>query len=701
MISIKSAVYQRPEIEKTANFELSKDASKWNDEIMDQFYEQVDYIPKEIGTDIVINAVDKNKGYAKGSIVAWLNEKKINFPIIVRDYQLMPFDVFVDKTGDQVLYHPTNINNIKKALYSDKMAKLENRYDAQVSQEVKTPGYIAPKVAIPLYDMPEGALEPPYSKMSSLKINKEDLDKLAIQMETNPDVMHAFQDNTGDLITNVLNLKDNVKVNIPDDHKNGPLDLKGVVDAKQAVTIMDSEFFDVDKLIPAKPPMVIELRKIEYPSMEDFIESGKDIAGRYLASKNGKAVVGIVLDMKYQCDNDPTYQSSSEPCRPQVFFSFDGKCYSEFMDYDHKAVGFYGSNVISVPGAVGKVVKELAEKTVDFIVNANRANRNDGSDKMFNPILEMSQGIGDTNLVNMYQSPPLFVLYGAQDAWECMKFYGNFKKKSVNNTNVYVGVNQVIIPAKVGSIQKVESVEDNMFKMIVGKIKNIYLIPETSVIINAQYMTSVLPEAFLAPSREIKKAYESADISKVALFLDKSGYTVEGKPLHDLQKIAGSTSNLGTDQTMAVLTTIGMTKDAAYKAMAEVIKAGSVTIYGVRSNYIKKDLFKEIDKTARVNAILKDIAYGLRQDLSKEASLISDPEAVDAVLSLNFINEENLTDYISNISAIKKIITKLASMLVASRMGLTEIDEDATKKAMDGLEKVCQGLEDVKLAIGK
>jgi len=48
----------------------------------------------------------------------------------------------------------------------------------------------------------------------------------------------------------------------------------------------------------------------------------------------------------------------------------------------------------------------------------------------------------------------------------------------------------------------------------------------------------------------------------------------------------------------------------------------------------------------------------------------------------------------------KRINSELAKMLIASRMGLSDLDESALKKSIEGLSAVIKGLEDVKMAIG-
>ena len=105
MIKLNDAVIEKPSFVKLADFELSHDVADWNEDILKQFYEQVNYLPKEVGVNVIIKNVDENKGYAKGSIVVFFNGKQINFPIIVKDYKLSPFDVFVYKEKDKDCYY--------------------------------------------------------------------------------------------------------------------------------------------------------------------------------------------------------------------------------------------------------------------------------------------------------------------------------------------------------------------------------------------------------------------------------------------------------------------------------------------------------------------------------------------------------------------------------------------------------------------
>ena len=94
----------------------------------------------------------------------------------------------------------------------------------------------------------------------------------------------------------------------------------------------------------------------------------------------------------------------------------------------------------------------------------------------------------------------------------------------------------------------------------------------------------------------------------------------------------------------------------------------------------------------------KQYANMVKTDLIKEASMLEDPEAVDVVLSLNFINEDNINYFVENIDELKEVSSNLSKLLVASRMGLKTVDEHAVKKVVDGLEVVIDNLESLRLA---
>ena len=83
----------------------------------------------------------------------------------------------------------------------------------------------------------------------------------------------------------------------------------------------------------------------------------------------------------------------------------------------------------------------------------------------------------------------------------------------------------------------------------------------------------------------------------------------------------------------------------------------------------------------------------LRQDLFKEAAVIPDPVAVDTVLSLGFLNPENLGIFISYLPVIEDAQGKMCELLLAARLGLRETPISALEKAIHSTEATLEGLK--------
>jgi len=731
LTSIRNAVYTPPVFEKVAEYELPHDVSEWNDEIMKQFFSTVGYIPKEYGVDIVVNNVESNEGYGKGSVVVFNGERKVNFPVVIKKYMLSPFDVISYKKGDALEYAPANEETVKGLLTSKQVGTVvPNMYGKGNTSDpkLKNPGGINPKTAIDTNDS-----DPSYVVKMSALASPEDREKLSVQLEAEPNVMKNFVDNTGSLVSNIIDMNNGDKEVVPKDRHEGALDLNDAIKAQKALTTIDAHLFDVNSLRPIDPPSVCEVRCYEYPTMEDFMQTTGNPTDRFKATRIGRPVAGVVMEytdfytLKCNDSNELSIGGSTDDSltdtekkrrmrsrMDQIFISADGKYYVTENDYDRTGVCFYGSDLAQAPGLMEKVVARISTYATDDFISINKDNYRDGSDKLFARIHESYQGkrdrFSDTYSSNS-NNETIFCIYGAEGAFACCEFRGNFKKYKVNDSNLYISDNVCMIPARVASIQQVSGVDDDVYKMIIGKCKNIFLVPEASVMINPQYMTRLDRGDLMKPSRPLRKVYEEANINKVALFIDEGGegYHIEGETFEPLRKIAGFTEALSLQDAMSSLQIMGMSKEAADEAIKVAINRGSengisaarVEIFGVRNDYVNPHAFDGREKTARVNDLYSQVAEGLRINLVKEASALDDPESVDVVLSLNFVNDQNLDDYVEQIQPMRNVTTKLASMLLASRMGLSEIDEGAVKKSMDGLSKVIDGLEEVKVAIGK
>lgn len=83
----------------------------------------------------------------------------------------------------------------------------------------------------------------------------------------------------------------------------------------------------------------------------------------------------------------------------------------------------------------------------------------------------------------------------------------------------------------------------------------------------------------------------------------------------------------------------------------------------------------------------------LRRVLIKEAAAIPDPVAVDTVLSLGFINPENIGSLIRGMPKIEEGQRRMCELLLAARLGIKEIPVYALERAVQATEEVLEGLK--------
>ena len=166
-------------------------------------------------------------------------------------------------------------------------------------------------------------------------------------------------------------------------------------------------------------------------------------------------------------------------------------------------------------------------------------------------------------------------------------------------------------------------------------------------------------------------------------------FSVDGYPVEKL----GSDSRhfLSLDDTMFLLGGLGVDLDYAQKKIGQA--AAWNTPVQVHVGREIKTAAMRLDEAGESAASILAGMPSLRVDLSKEAAVIPDPSAVDTVLSLGFINPENLGTFIGALPEIDGTQSKLCELLLAARLGLRNIPAPALEKAIRSMEEVIEGLK--------
>ena len=147
-------------------------------------------------------------------------------------------------------------------------------------------------------------------------------------------------------------------------------------------------------------------------------------------------------------------------------------------------------------------------------------------------------------------------------------------------------------------------------------------------------------------------------------------------------------SQLTRDEAMFVLCLGGLSASAASTKLAQAVNQ-TVKVAGLLDVKRAADIHQEArDKVAKSSAAVR----ALRMDLVKEATVLPDVMTVDSVLSLGFINSENVRMFVSRLPYLEKALSMICELVLASRLGISEIPDAATSRAARGLDASIQGL---------
>ena len=82
--------------------------------------------------------------------------------------------------------------------------------------------------------------------------------------------------------------------------------------------------------------------------------------------------------------------------------------------------------------------------------------------------------------------------------------------------------------------------------------------------------------------------------------------------------------------------------------------------------------------------------------LAKEAALLDDALTADKILGLGFLNAENVATFIEMIPQLESTSSKIAEMLLASRVGMKDVPEVALERMLKALDDVIIGLKSLR-----
>ncbi len=165
-------------------------------------------------------------------------------------------------------------------------------------------------------------------------------------------------------------------------------------------------------------------------------------------------------------------------------------------------------------------------------------------------------------------------------------------------------------------------------------------------------------------------------------------FHLDGMPL---DKLASKHKEyLSYDDALFLLAGIGVPLWEAQQKLAEASSGYEPkVVYSTRQIFTAANQLEEA-KTAGRKYV--ESMPDLQRILVKEAAVIPDPVAVDTVLSLGFINPENVMSFVGSMPQIENAQQRMCEMLVATRLGLRDVPGTALERAIRSTEEVLDGL---------
>lgn len=157
-----------------------------------------------------------------------------------------------------------------------------------------------------------------------------------------------------------------------------------------------------------------------------------------------------------------------------------------------------------------------------------------------------------------------------------------------------------------------------------------------------------------------------------------------------LDKVASEHKHgLDVDGAMFLLTALGVEPNCAIEKLGQSMVGDGLTYVKVgRAITLAEDQVAE----ARVKAASRYFP-DLRRPLFKEAAFLTDPTAVDTVLSLGFVNPENMSTFVAYLPEIDEAQGHMCELLLSARLGMSAVPVGALEKAIKSTEQVIEGLK--------
>lgn len=687
-----------PQFRRVQYKKLSDNVREWQQEIAALVTEK---LPKDLGVDVtvVFQQVDDEKGYALGTGIArdTGTGRQIGIPIIVKSWNLAPIDLFFSE-GE---IYPLNEDNLAKIFYQNSLgtglAPKEappNMVDDQYAEMRNPPlggkySYSAPFSALNLISGTLGA--------DDLKLMKEAVQKT-------PSILAGYQRN-GTIKTLMKYAEEKPKPDQQDEiNEQRALDTLTVKkDGPDNYRLYSStdEVYD---------PVLISTNRRGAQTMlqlmrAELVDFEKD--PMLVADKNGF----VTLEGPESPYGKPVTTSSDssvalgEHKSPFVFDPLEhdrtAKNIDSFGRYGVRdrdgvlAKGWVIPNVVNFSGAkaanklfLGKALSAYQGR-IAGIPLADDADTELAPDRM---------DTGKTGVLVYREGKDIFATVPFQVT--SVTIVKNLR--SVGIVDLTGKQANLIITPTIDGIVPIKGDGGGKLVGLLGPKEN-YFVSAKMFFIRMPKMSQVSD----SPDDMKRIAADWLDVNPIKVAMQNGRYILRGAKLKKyagmqtrkvgmFQKVAFDFNELQRHEAEFLLSSWGLPLVKCAEVLDGVKNRIELHVHHLRMPPLRGMAKEASAKDVAIAKLAASIKAPIA-DLVKIAANLEDAQSVDSVLSLGFVNPENIARFASVKSMIWETSHMLAKLLLASRLGMEDIPEESVRSAIEHLQRVISGLDRLKM----
>lgn len=647
-----------PEMEDNSLSKLDGQAESWPEEIIRRFRERV---PQTQNANIMVKFMkkDEENGAATGSLVITTSEKGAVVPIIIKDFYLYPLDVMI--AAGKMLPLTSDYYNAHFAQKVGAFDKLEEfpaygglgRFDeANLWNAVYPPNmgrYAYASAGYPMMDLISETV---------------DGSELKQWLKDNPACFANFKKHGHEeLVTKAANLK----------------------------PVNANEFRQgVDKLIPNS----IALLRKEGPDKYSLLSSSDKVYAPSIHKLTRREAVDVISSTTSELSSDvqdtmnevdqngEKLLSTPEPLTNVILARPDDQLVERAESFDHYAV--MNNMGVTVEGMVIPKVITFDQKEVKLKIFIGKTMQTIQED-VFGVRLKNSDFKLPCGDVPQVGQTGTFVFQPTQ------KHALATIPVTIRSISDDCGTMRMTASTLLG-----EGIKIAIPSFRGGCAVELKRIAFSDGVYNLPGVMKWVPMAGFAPVSNSKESFAvktaGHKLSAAPVKLISTGYGQYA--MTGVNKYAAASgwdhTKLARHQATFILASLGVGHKKIAEAIKEAGRRGHAELHHL--SFIPLKAEKIAAARPRAKMLLSKCA-AIRSDLRKEASFLDNAQTVDALLSLNFVNPDNIAKFVGKISQLKATISCLAGMLLASRVGIKEIPEQAASTAMHRLIEVVDGLE--------